>query len=368
MKHSSVRVFVLLFASVVFGHLFVMMSGCRPPRPPSPDSPDWVETGTGGDAGFAPPSVDAGTGILYRGTNLSGAEFGSSFPGEPGKDYQYPDPSDVEYFLAAGMNHIRLPFRHERLQPKLEGPLDEEEWSRLAYLVKYSTHRGVAVTLAPFNSFRFRGAPVTNAQIGDFWYRVAQRVKNNSLVSINITNEPYGMTTEMVVSLNRVAVQEIRRAEFKGFILVPGNGYTGGDRWTSSDYGTPNALLMDQVSSDPLVVFEVHQYLDANADGKGSDCVSTSVGVERLREFTEWARSKGRRAWLGEVSAKNTKTCQAAVSNALSYVEKNADVYLGWDWWGAGVWSFATSYPLSIGPANPPKPQLEWLLPFLRRN
>lgn len=344
-----------------------LLDGCRPSTPVVYPTFDAGTPTDGGPDSYAPmgdASVDGGA-VQYRGTNLSGAEFGTAIPGDPGTDYQYPDPSDVEYFRTVGFNHFRLPFRHERLQPKLQGPLDEAEWVRLSYVIDYATTRGIAVTLCPMNGFRHNGVPVSTIQIGDFWGRVAQRVAGNARVSINPTNEPNGMTTEMVVALNQATLKEVRRVGFTGDVMVPGNAFTGGGHWTETWYGTPNSALMDQVGpGDAHVLFEVHQYLDTNADGKGTECVDADVGVRRLTAFVAWSKAKGRKAWLGEFAGRNTPTCQAAVAKMLAYVEASG-VFVGWDWWGAGVWSFATTYPFSIGPAVPAKPQLTWLVPFV---
>ena len=357
-------------------------------------APDVQETPSAYEADAGAPKI-----FRYRGVNLSGAEFGTAIPGEPGKDYQYPDPSDVEYFQSlpfaplsisrpsqapdrassgsAGMNHIRLPFRWERLQPHLRGALVEAEWKRLAYVVDYATKKGMGVTLAPFGGFRHGADPelarggygkvVSEAEIADFWGRVAARFKDNPLVSINITNEPHDMPTETVAKLDNAAIAEIRAVGFQGMILAPGGGWTGGGHWGASWYGTPNAVAMTSVGvGDPNVVFEVHQYLDDKANGTG-DCVSADIGVTRLSGFTAWLRKEHRKGFLGEFAGINTPTCKEAVTRMLTYVEANADVFVGWLWFGAGVWSFGSTYPLSIGPSDPPKPQLFWLLPFLKR-
>lgn len=356
------RSVLLLVFSVVLA-AFILWA-CRTPTPvvPVPDQDSGLA-----DAGPLPsPIADSGA-VRFRGTSLNGGEFGAALPGEYAVDYQYPDPTDFDYFHDVGMNHVRLTFRHERLQRILGQPLDANEWAEIAYRITYANKLGMAITLAPMNSFRYLSAPLTTAQLADFWGRVASQpeVKGNALVSLSATNEPNGMTTEMVVALDNAFVAAVRKAGFTGLLLAPGNAFTGGGHWYDTYYGTPNANIMDQVGQgDPGVVFEVHQYLDANADGKGAECISPSVGVERLTKFVEWCRLRNRKAWLGEIAGKNTPTCQVAVTNTLRFVEASG-VFAGWNWFGAGVWSFATTYPFSIGPSDPPKPQLAWLQAFL---
>ena len=61
--------------------------------------------------------VQAGAACL-RGVNLAGAEFGKG-RGSYGKDYAYPSAETIAYFAGKGFNAARLPFKWERLQPRL---------------------------------------------------------------------------------------------------------------------------------------------------------------------------------------------------------------------------------------------------------
>jgi endoglucanase len=105
-------------------------------------------------------------------------------------------------------------------------------------------------------------------------------------------------------------------------------------------------------------VFDAHQYLDDDSSGAGTECVSESIGVERLTEFTDWLREHGFRAFLGEFGGYATPTCFRALDNMLAFIGDNADVWLGWAWWAAGPWW--GNYPLSIEPGNggDDKPQM----------
>ncbi|MFX7764252.1 hypothetical protein ABTK05_21565, partial [Acinetobacter baumannii] len=59
------------------------------------------------------------------GITLCGAEFGeTNLPGTLGTHYTYPNTSEVAYFAAKGAKTIQLPFKWERIQRQLSGPLD----------------------------------------------------------------------------------------------------------------------------------------------------------------------------------------------------------------------------------------------------
>ncbi len=333
----------------------VLVVACHPP----PAATVREEPSVGA---YRPPTIR----LKWRGTNLSGAEFGAKQPGTFGVDYTYPRPADVDYFVAAGMNYLRVPFTHERLQRTAGGELDDAEWTRLSALVTYATSKGLVVTIEPHNSARYYGRIVTAAEFGDLWSRVAGRLKDNALVSLNLTNEPHDMSTEVWVALANAGLREIRRVGFKGLVMVPGNGWTGGAHWGSSWYGTSNAVAMLKVV-DPAanMVFEVHQYLDADAGGGGKECVSVDVGVQRLAGFVAWLRANKRVGFLGELGAPNTPTCKEAVRRTLAYVEEQYDLWLGWAWWSAGPW-WGRDYQLSIQPLDgADRPQMAWLKPFL---
>jgi hypothetical protein len=92
--------------------------------------------------------------------------------------------------------------------------------------------------------------------------------------------------------------------------------------------------------------------------------VSATIGSERLSGFTSWARSKKRRAFLGELGTGTNSTCLSAVNDMLKHVEQNADVYLGWTWWSAGPWW--NNYFLGLDPVGgADRPQMTALEPHI---
>ena len=382
-----------LAIALVASLAFLSALHCGPPRPqpvpvaptptpPTPPAPPAPLDGAPLDSGGQPllnvlPVLETRPRVLaHRGVNLSGAEFGA-VPGTVGRDYGYPTKTDVDLFVQRGITHVRLPFRHERLQRQLKTELDAAEWDRLITIVTYMTERGLTVALEPHNSARFYDRVLTETEIGDFWGRVGRRLvllpAVHPRVLPNLTNEPRDMTTETWLALAQASIRELRRVGFPGRILVPGNGWTGAMHWTSSWYGRSNADVMVAVT-DPAAVFEVHLYLDQDGSGGGKECVSESVGVERLAGFVAWLKRHDRKGYVGEIGAPNTVTCARAVRNALTFIESEPTYFLGWSWWSAGArWPIA--YPLSVQPLAvdagagvgtlyADRPQFEWLRPF----
>jgi endoglucanase len=318
--------------------------------------------------------------VEYAGVNLSGAEFGESqLPGTYGSSYTYPTPAEIDYYRAVGMNVVRIPFRWERLQRSLYAGLDATEFSRLSYIVGYATSHGVSVLIDPHNYARYNGnligsAAVPHAAFADFWSRVAQQFVGNPRVLFGLMNEPHDMPTEQWLAAANAAIAAIRAAGASNLILVPGNAWTGAHSWSDSWYGTPNATVMRGVV-DPghNFAFEAHQYLDADASGTSAQVVSTTIGSQRLANFTAWLRSNGYRGFLGEFavagSAIGAGIGDEALGDMLQYMDNNSDVWLGWSWWAGGPWwgeYMFTLEPQNLGQASEvDRPQLAVMQPHM---
>jgi len=301
----------------------------------SKEIPDWALT------------QGPGKQVELTGVNLAGAEFGQqNLPGTYPADYQYPSTTEIDFYAAAGMNLIRLPFRWERLQQGLNRELDAGELERLNGTVSYATEtRGLSVLLDPHNYARYTAAGVEGivgvdvdvAAFADFWRRLAEQFSGNPRVMFGLVNEPHTMATETWLTAANAAIAAIREAGAQNRILVPGNGWTGAHGWFQTYYGSANAGVMGGVV-DPAdnFVYELHQYLDSDSSGTLPTCVSETIGVERLQQVTAWLRERGARGFLAEYGAPGNSLCLKAMDQLLGYVEQNTDVWLGWAAWAGG--------------------------------
>jgi endoglucanase len=308
--------------------------------------------------------------VPYTGVNLAGADFGEgSLPGTYNIDYTYPTAAEVDYFLSKGMTTFRLPFRWERLQRQQFGNFDADEQARINEFVSYATSKGAFVLLDPHNYARYygqvigQGVPVT--AFNDFWTKLANLYKSNRRVIFGLMNEPNNMPTELWRDDANSAIQAIRRTGATNLILVPGNAWTGAHSWNQSWYGTPNATAMLDII-DPInnYAFEVHQYMDGDFSGTSDQCISRTIGAEKLVEFTEWLKENGKRGFLGEFGGGRNNTCYDGLDNMLSYIHSNTDVWLGWTYWAAGPWW--GEYRFTLQPINgADRPQMVPLSKYL---
>jgi endoglucanase len=328
-------------------------------------------------------SAESARALAYGGVNLSGAEFGESqLPGTYGTHYTYPTPAEIDYYAGKGMNIVRIPFRWERLQRTLYGPLDGAEFARLSYIVGYAASRGVDALIDPHNYARYNGnlvgsGAVPNSAFADFWRRVALQFGANPRVWFGLMNEPHDMPTEQWLAAANAAIAAIRNAGATNWILVPGNAWTGAHSWSDSWYGTPNATVMRGIV-DPghHFAFEVHQYLDGDSSGTSSQVVSAQIGSQRLADFTAWLRANGYQGFLGEfavaassVGGAGSQIGDEALANMLGHLASNDDVWLGFTWWAGGPWwgeYMFTLEPQNLGaPSQSDRPQLAVMQPYL---
>lgn len=129
---------------------------------------------------------------------------------------------------------------------------------------------------------------------------------------------------------------------------MPGTDYTSAQTFVSSGSAAALAKVKNLDGSTDNLIFDVHKYYDFDNSGTHSNCVSNNVDSS-FSPLAEWLRSSGRQALLSETGGgRSDASCLKYVCEALSYIESNADVYLGYLGWSAG--SFAADYILSLTP------------------
>ena len=292
------------------------------------------------------------------GVNLAGAEFGTRMPGVHGSDYTYPEREEILRLQRQGFGSVRLPFRWERLSPQLYGPLDEKEWRRLSECVATAAAAGVELVLDVHNyAARHVGADgfvrphrigtreVPTASLAWLWAEIARRTRHEPHVVYGLMNEPAEIDAAVWLATANEAIAAIRATGARNLILVPGVDYSGAHSW----YRAGNTVLAEVYDPAGNIAIEVHQYLDTDSSGRDPLAVSSTIGSERIEAFQEWARSRGFRAFLGELGTGTSPLSLAALEDLLTEVHSNPDVWIGWAGWAAGRW-WPDDYPLKLDP------------------
>jgi endoglucanase len=290
--------------------------------------------------------------VEFTGVNLSGGEFpGHATPARYGQDYLYPNEKEIDYFLDAGMNVIRLPFLWERLQPTLGAALDPIEAQRIDAIVAHVTARGAAIVLDPHNYARYSGAVVGSPEVpvehfADLWRRLAQSYKANGRVIFGLMNEPHDMPAQSWRTAVDRAVAAIRGEGARNLVLVPGVAWSGAHSFVTAS----SAAMANIADPQHNYAYELHQYFDGDFSGRADTCQSKVIGVDSLRSVTAWLRAKKQRGFLGEFGAGRGTVCIEALKAILHYMNENADVWLGWTYWTGGPWM--VDYRFSVEPKD----------------
>ncbi|KAL1847222.1 hypothetical protein Daus18300_014016 [Diaporthe australafricana] len=296
---------------------------------------------TGSSSSTNNASSSASGGLKFLGTSESGAEFGeANWPGAYGTDYIFPDTTAIQTLIDLGMNMFRIPFLAERMaQSSLSADLDADYLKNLTTVVNYITDAGKYAVIEPHNYARYKGEIISStADFKTFWTNLAGSFKANDNVVFDCMNEPHDMTTDtQTAELNQACVDGVRGAGATSqYIFVEGTSYTGAWTWTTSGNSDNMGSITDTV--DDLLVYEMHQYLDSDGSGTSPDCVSSTIGKERITDATQWLKDNGKKGIIGEFAGGNNTQCETAVTGMLDYMTENSDVWIGAMWWAAGPW------------------------------
>ncbi|NHT77861.1 glycoside hydrolase family 5 protein [Rhizobiaceae bacterium CRRU44] len=292
----------------------------------------------------------------FNGINLAGAEFGT-MPGVFGKEYTYPSQETIDYFAGKGFNTVRLPFRWERIQRRLNGPLDREELARLKESVAAMRAHGQTVILDLHNFARYNEKiigtkDVPDAALADVWARLAKVFANQKGVVFGLMNEPFDMPPTAWLPPANAAIAAIRKTGAKNLVLVPGVSWTGAHSWQADIEGSSNASTMIDVKDTANnLAFEVHQYLDSDFSGTNDDCPRGDDAAAALRAMTDWFRANKTRGFLGEFGGSATSDCMIGLARMVDVMAEANDVWIGWTYWAAGDW-WSPDEPLNIQPTD----------------
>lgn len=303
------------------------------------------------------------------GVNLAGADFGSTMPGEFDKTYTYPRPSELDYFKAKGLTLIRLPFKWERIQPQLNGPLDARELSRIKQVIKQAQQRKLWVILDLHNygrrqmdgtEYLIGSERVSIQHIGDLWQKLAQACRSYSNIwGYGLMNEPHDLRADTPwFSIAQHCITQIRKTDPKTAILVGGDQWSSGERWLRA-----SDTLKYLKDPSRHLIFEAHVYFDK--DGSGTykhdyltEEASAQKGIERVEPFVNWLKANHFQGLVGEYGVPDTDPrWLETLDQFLAYLRENQ---VSGTYWAAGPWW--GDYTLAVSPRQgADRPQMKIL-------
>lgn len=222
---------------------------------------------------------------LTHGVALADGAFGASFedggrysaarPGILDEDYRYPSTASLTYLREQGILDLRLAVTWERLQPTLFGPLDDDEVAQVVRVVKAAARNAQRVVIDLHNFGRYMvddggvaralvlgSAELPAAALADFWSRLAQEIgTTNGVAGYGLMNEPHDLPQGAATwqEASSLAVAAIRQHDTSTPVLVGGYDWSSLEEWQTWH---PVPWIVD-----PHVVYEAHQYMDADRRG-----------------------------------------------------------------------------------------------------
>ena len=252
------------------------------------------------------------SGVGYgRGLTVNGGEFGSPItkkesgfsnenPGRYQTRYHYDWQPTFDYLARRGVGHVRLPFRWERLQPTLGGPLDDAEVKRLKTAVGRATSAGVEVILDMHNYGAYYlhdgdegirrpigSQQVSIADFADVWRRISVEFKDvRGVIGYALMAEPFGMPkvghlspAEVWEKASQTALRAVRSTGDKTMVSVAGYAWSALVKWHKVH---PDGWIADPANN---FLYEAHHYWDRDYSGDYARSYKAEVAWSEKRGF-----------------------------------------------------------------------------------
>jgi endoglucanase len=316
----------------------------------------------------------------YFAIKLCGPEFGEKkIPGVYGVDYIYPNKAELEYFKSKGFKLMDLPFKWERVQPQLGGPLDSLEMGRINYFLNLCDTLGLKAKLSMQNFGRYRlnenesiiGSPeLPVTQFEDVWKKLAAYWNGKQqLIGFQIMNEPHDMRELSWVVIAQKAIDAIRTVNSSQTIFVCGDSYAA-----SIDWKPNNPKIHELVDISDNLVYEAHCYFDKDLSGQYLDASGATIkayehnaygsktGVQAVKPFIKWLKKYKKKGFIGEYGVPDDDPRWLLVlEKFLAYITESG---VNGAYWAAGPWW--GEYRLSVEPRNgQDRPQMKVLERYL---
>lgn len=220
------------------------------------------------------------------GINMAGLEFGTNQEGysndNPGtltdKNYIYNTKPNYDYIAEEGYTSVRIPFTWERLQPELNGPLDEKYLDLIKTSVEFAHDNDMSVMLDLHNygeydtaddTLKLGSSALPHSALVDVWERLSAVFgQSEGVVMYGIMNEPRSLDAEQWASpaanweaASQSVVSALRALDDESEIVIGGYNWAKLSTWSRYH---PTAWIDDPLNN---TIYEAHHYWDSDTSG-----------------------------------------------------------------------------------------------------
>ncbi|MDP1603930.1 MAG: cellulase family glycosylhydrolase [Legionella sp.] len=328
----------------------------------------------------------------FAGINLSGLEFGKVIdpfvvPNLSKEDEAASgsDLNDTQAFINNGVNTVRVPvsWGYLQLEGAGKGKINDAYYSNyISPLLQSLTHAKVHTIVDLHAYMRYSkfgeqysgcgsegpcpdGALILDEKAYEsVWGQLVDLMLKDPMIDkeyllLDLVNEPVGIPDDKVFTIQAALIKMLRGKQFKGYILVEGNTWSGLHSWTTYQWTGrdgqtySNASLFTRKNFEKAgitdlskVLINVHQYLDSDYSGTHQNCLQdlTTIGENgfNLNAFVDYLQENKLHAIVTEFGAgQDIGSCTQPLMQFMQYLQdnssKNKDYgFAGWTIWSTG--------------------------------
>ncbi|KAH9906395.1 endoglucanase 2 [Xylariomycetidae sp. FL2044] len=300
--------------------------------------------------------------VQFLGVAIAGGDFGCEIDGTCSTgSTQLPIGNDgtsqMQHFVEDdGLNLLRLPVSWQFLtNNQLGASLDRNNLAKYDQLMQACLATGAYCMIDIHNFARWNGEIIgqgsgpTDDDFVGLWSQLATKYASEAKVVFELMNEPHDLDINIWAQTCQKAVTAIREAGASAqMILLPGTNFDSAATLVST--GSADALfaVTNPDGTTDNLLLDIHKYLDEDNSGTHAQC--TTDNVDAFGTLAAYLREKGRKGFVSETGASSDSSCFTSFCAQNTFINENADVFVGLVGWGAG--SFGTDYVLSLTPTK----------------
>lgn len=220
-------------------------------------------------------------------------------PGTPERTY-WPWKEDlIKVRAEAGCKLMRMPITANRLSDATGHitPLVPAYMEQVRKALILAQKYGIHVVVDAHSNFKYNGV----IQSGEFWANFwvdFYKAFDGMFWALGIANEPYNMSNEDVFSRMQTSTTRLRKAGYKGVIILGGNNYSSAQNWAL--FGQH---LFNIVDPEDNLIFEGHGYLNNSGiydENSKNVLVTPTAYIEKFQPMYDICKAYGKKMYIGE--------------------------------------------------------------------